>query len=501
MSILALCVGVTTASAQASYKVATSSGGTWSKAGVAGGGTSGPYSPDGSESSPRGKTVPTGAGQWTLGGPGTASCTGTITITFEWDPAGTGQPPPEAVVLKETSTAQWIGTTGSCSNGLGNAPTAIPNGQSSTGVKYTVKNNPGSSFTVTCSPSASTSYPDPPVDGPQAGTASVWYSCKVYPVRILLGGSVQHGGTPSLLIGQRLVASLDIGDLPVTGITYNWSASSNAFANYVIAPDSSSATFTPMPASVQSPTMTCYAKRDGVLTVSCVFASNNPSLAITLSKNVTCVKPNLVIDEESVGQFYMGTGSSLSVINPDWMRLLLFNPNRSGMTVVAKVTDPGPPFTSAASKGTWAYVQTVKPEWSYVRTDGTSYVSDENGKWWLDGSFPYPIVGGPFWADPQQSWQFGDSPGAGSLSIASWLSYKADFSLFVMYLPPGQESKWVPLRRTGWSCKGVVQRDRLIGVVNGQEIWEWIFVENSAGINATVDSPNHPSWVRVRIVG
>jgi hypothetical protein len=128
------------------YRVKSYSGGVWMTSGVPGivyGDYGGSY----------GGGALTGGGfpgspPLLASGPGTASATGQITVVFEWDDGGNpaNLPPPVAIV-KETSFAYYFGDSGSCANGLGNPVVMVsPYEAYSSGIRWTVKQNPGVEF-------------------------------------------------------------------------------------------------------------------------------------------------------------------------------------------------------------------------------------------------------------------------------------------------------------------------------------------------------------------
>ena len=118
------------------------------------------------------------------------NCTGEITATFTWIPTPANEPPPASAIVEEDSNTD-CGTTpefgGSCDDDLGDPVVDGYNYESCSGTKYTVKTDPGPSFTVTCSPSAIASLDS---DGAY-GTAGVTFkatanSCGLSPSKAQL---------------------------------------------------------------------------------------------------------------------------------------------------------------------------------------------------------------------------------------------------------------------------------------------------------------------------
>ena len=123
---------------------------------------------------------------------GKVECKGEITATLVWS-TSTNEPPPQCVIVVEECNAHYtVGGnndthTGNASNGLQDAevPSGSPPysvGGTSSGTHYWVKNNPGASFDVTCSPSATiqgTGAVGPPSGG-GGGGADVRYKVTSY---------------------------------------------------------------------------------------------------------------------------------------------------------------------------------------------------------------------------------------------------------------------------------------------------------------------------------
>jgi hypothetical protein len=91
-----------------------------------------------------GGTAPTGgSAQGGPIGPGTGDCTGQITTTFTWNNDGDPSSlPPEAVIIKQTSSASWDGDSGSCADGLGDPAVPSSGGQTSSGIHWIARTNP-----------------------------------------------------------------------------------------------------------------------------------------------------------------------------------------------------------------------------------------------------------------------------------------------------------------------------------------------------------------------
>ena len=75
----------------------------------------------------------------------------------------------------------------------------------------------------------------------------------------------------------------------------------------------------------------------------------------------------------------------------------------------------------------------------------------------LDGGFPYNSNGDEYvdngFAHPE-----GDSPGINLLDTYNNYNLNYSFDLYVMYVPPGNNSIWVPLTKLTWTWKPNVTR-------------------------------------------
>ncbi|MGE3127763.1 MAG: hypothetical protein AB7F50_09485 [Fimbriimonadaceae bacterium] len=181
-----------------------------------------------------------------LPGAGTADCTGTLTATFSFVPAFLGEKPPPYAVVYELSEASYEGDTGSCANGLGH-PAVPPVGfaKTSMGERWTLRTNPGTSFSVSVTPWASSAWTTG-VCGESEGEASVSYTAGCYPVYVQLGGTLYVSSSSQsgheCMIGQQVVATLVCLSWPDS--TRSWSLDGvNAFADYQAAPPTGDVSF------------------------------------------------------------------------------------------------------------------------------------------------------------------------------------------------------------------------------------------------------------------
>lgn len=162
-------------------------------------------------------------------------------------------------MIAEASTASWTSSTtlgaqatGSCSNGLGfptvstgptGGPSYVTKGGLSQGTRYQVKQDPGTSFTIACSPAiqvGGTGAVGPPLEVGD-GTVSLSYKATAEPLEVVLSGGIGPKDGKQYLIGQKVTATALTGGLTAT--SYAWDVSGGApFKSY--APGQNTATFT-----------------------------------------------------------------------------------------------------------------------------------------------------------------------------------------------------------------------------------------------------------------
>jgi hypothetical protein len=249
-----------------------------------------------------GGTAPTGGS--TQGGPigpGTGDCTGQITATFTWNNGGDlNSLPPEAVIIKQTSSASWAGDSGACNDGLGDPAVPSAGGQTSSGVHWIARSNPGNSFQITVTPSATVSAGGGFQFGPpEGGSCSVTFGVETYSVRMAIHGVIPIGTDQALLIGQKFSAeiSLDPGSPTSANDTYAWTVSGgDPFADYSMPPPSGPGVYTPF-SSPNSATMACYfAHPQSGITVTCSVGLPLAGINLNLSKNnIASVAPDYAL--------------------------------------------------------------------------------------------------------------------------------------------------------------------------------------------------------------
>ena len=407
------------------------------------------------------------------GGSASASVSGTVTATFVW--SGPSTPPPAVVVMEQcTAGAGGYGYSSppspTADDGLSDPQTNSGTGNmlytSSSGVLYSAQS--GSSFSITCSPSASVAGTNGMVQ------ASVTFSAAAYPQTMTFQGGAVINGQQSYLIGQQCVAGLSPGGLNfLRGTTYSWSVpnAGSPFANYgttSAAIDSSQdakSVYSTL-INLSSSTLTCYfstgpATANLQCTVTIPFIKGPLSYTITGQVAVVAPSPPKVIVDLGTTQG-LPVGGPASAVGPMGAPAVNGIPNtvNNGIVWYGSVVTPQP--FAAAGSGNWSVVQLLTSTRTEMQHHDTLY-----GLFWtlpvppqmidgvqgLDNHFPYGSTymnpGFIYPADGSLNFN-GDSPNQDFTQFFDF-SGGDSFVDYVMYTPPGNNSIPVPLATFTWS--------------------------------------------------
>jgi|GEM_PF-3352456 len=431
---------------------------------------------------------------------GTVNCTGPVTAHFHWTPdnALDLEPPPPVVLIKETSSAHWRADTGGCDNGL-NDPALPTTGyeQLSFGSEWTSKTNPGIDFDgLTRSPSANCSHTVGGPSGLLSGSASVTYYAETFPIRLAFDGTTPIAGQPSLIVGQRLIATVTGIPSEVTqtpGDVYVWTRPPGGpFLDYEPTPHLATWTDWSDPGT---PSMTCWFAQPAVaFQIMCHVTLPKFGLVFDVQKTLTTLAPlvtyvNSALNPSGVGRFKLlptGTPTSFALsflVGPGGLNV--------GMSYYAKVVDPA---GFGQQLGTWSYVQLIGPK-IHLKEVGPPIVEWFNTHWtWeaqngggkgLDYSYPVPgALWNPASTVPQP---MADTPAITGLSPFSYILLDHKFAVYIMYRAPGQFIKDVPLRMITWQCRGKAELQSGIWVVLDAPSYNPPF-------GPALNFPPHPIW-------
>lgn len=456
-----------------------------------------------------GANIPSGGGTYFGETPvfvtseGTATCEGTITVTFTWNDGGDeNNLPPPVVLVKETSIAEWDGDDGNCVNGLGHDPEATSHGEVSEGSMWRAVEDPGPTFQIQCSPSAWATLEE--VEYPHlAATAEVWCSVECVVTTLLLSGVLEPGVDNRLMIGQRLEAEVTYdGDVPTSANdVYLWSTSEgDPFTDYTA--DEEEGDFFPWSPGEEISMQVYFAEPSDDIEVSAEVTLSyinpqlgSPDIEFTVYANVEAVAPNLGIN------VVMGYGDLLYATQQpqNWppVGVSLSNPTRLGLWHAVRNSVPWgvwfvgtvdtPNDFDDGGSGTWNWTQLVTSTDRWYRNSSSEYY-DRNSNFStgdprLDKAFPYEAT----YSADGSSGVASDCPSEPIESGHEEIEIEDHFHMYMFYLPPGYDSNFVPLRRVTWWW----QAHALKGTPN------WSITQRDE--DATVDSvesglPQHPEW-------
>ena len=453
------------------------------------------------------------------------TCAGEITATFTYHPGSMSSggygggyggstvsladdPPPSAVVIAETCTASWGGseriTAGSADNTLGFAEVAYGGNSQSSGTRYKIQEGPGTSFTVKCSPQAKvagTGVVGPP-DVYGSGNAFVKYKATASALEVILNGGIGPKDNKKFLIGQHVGATVSTGGL--TANSYNWSiGGGEPFKNWTAS--QTQGHFTALGAETNS-TLGFYFKKPEPVApaiVSCATHLVVPSgslpvagLNATPSRECTVTHPDFTM-EVRMGDVHMfGTSPNGLGLKLGGLSNSTYN-GEVGIVYNSTVTTP-PEFT-ASGIGGWNFVQLITPgrhEVIYGIAEGMI----KNGLLCLDNWYPYApasAVTQPFPANGNH-FEGVDAPQNSLVSNPDQddsVDFKDEFGVWLMYIPPGADSCYVPLRKIWWFWHGAAN-------YQSWRVPQWLQTSGpppSSPLDCLwdfdrPDYPSHPEW-------
>ena len=382
-------------------------------------------------------------------------------------------------------------------------------GSGPVGAYYSVQQNPGWEFSVTCNPTVSLSASSSANSG-GGGSVQVVYSASASPVTIGLTGVItDSSGKSHVLVGQGVTAVLNA---PLPSMGYSWSIQGgNPFKDYEVgkagdAPSQpSQAVYTPLGAKdLALPTPHWYYAKPDTSTISCTALLVVPLGALPFFPLPVSVSTQCVVDGPMVAQpvITIGTMQLMTPVNGPlelWGALDPINHHQPfGTWWEEQVTTPDP-YATQQGGGGWNFTQLVNVSVSITYQDNTTLNVTTNGAYWLDNTFGYapeapntysaaPVAPGKP-AAPQENGDapeiiFGHSAQTGSPCVSA--SLNDAFKTYVLYLPPGNDVKWVALWMWTWSCRGQADYDTLTG--------SWLLSNTNAQFQQPTAYPSQPTW-------
>jgi len=460
---------------------------------------------------------------------GDLHCDGAITATFTWS-GGADDPPPTSVVIMEQSSVIAGGV--AMSNGLPstftldsgvdfNPVTGSPTpasgasyvnlNSSSGGTRYKIKEAPGLSFSITCSPSLEVvgidmSVAGPPSNGGGSGRGGISYQATATPLEIVLSGGIGARDQKKFLIGQQVTATIATGGLTATNANYYWAVSGGeAFKSWTPTDKpNTSTTFVGLSGQTASTLTFCFRKvaSSGTKeTVACPVHLAVPTGALPTAGLDAQLSRDCTVDVPIV-TFTAFTGTVQSIIsdhfpdktNPKGMQfldcldpLLTAKGQSEGISWNGTVKAP----TGYGSGGGWNYTQLVTPGRS-TTTAGVALPFSLNGTLVLDNTFGYDPVftdTPSLFPDDGTLEESYDSPSyyfGQPFGTASHVEVFDNFQTYILYKPPGTGSQFVPLKNSTWYWKGQGDQGTSGGI--------WILSKQDAKWTLGSDFPVHPMW-------
>ena len=289
--------------------------------------------------------------------------------------------------------------------------------------------------------------------------------------------SISGQGTKALP-GQRINLRVYVSNVPV-GVYYNnfeWTLPEKVFKDFTAT--QTTGTLTPMSAGdKQGVSCSFYFADAGTKNITVNFQVNG--VAATLNTTIDVEKPTSALTA-NIGATSLNLATGL-------IGLLPANGTSFGIDYTATVTMP-----NGWPQGKWNWVQLVSPSRALTKDDGSEKVYSLNGQPVLDTTFPYaplPLGDHPGNAGSYQTNTTNlahDMPDNG-LAGSRLVSINAEaFQTYVMFLPPGDASRYVPLRKLAWQWSGSAAK------LDG--IWSLVTADQSVGTSSETSS--HPEWVK-----
>jgi hypothetical protein len=156
---------------------------------------------------------------------------------------------------------------------------------------------------------------------------------------------------------------------------------------------------------------------------------------------------------------------------------------RAGIVFQAKVDSVAGDFQE---EGKWNFVQLIENKQKAVKTNQTFQFGNHYGEWVLDTTYPYTVGNSTGLVRETSDSPMTNLEGWGS--IYQRMTCEDHFKMYIMFEPPGTNSKWVPLKVLEWN-------------------WQWAATKNintwslDSGASANVINGgvgvatfSHPEW-------
>ena len=380
-----------------------------------------------------------------------ADGSGTVYCNYAWVPDYPGDDPPKTVVVAQTCTVTATAYSQDAyvyvNNGLGDQyDMTSGNGwisKSCSGTHYTLRSNPGTAFSVMCTPGMSVVCTGGHCEG------GLGYEVSIAPVVVNLNG-VQIGDSMlEILIGQGCTGTIAVAAMEpfpgsITLSDFHWSVSGETFRSFDVAEGATWAHVIYLtPEDLANQTLHWYWRKDENATASCtaqVFVDGQPIGTAYAARDVHVVAPLYGFSHVTGQTTFQANYTEIQCGTGDL-------PWPGGMNFLGWVTTPDRFVDWTEEVGECQLVQLCNI-WRrrYYWGGYTPSITTTDDNFWLDSQWPY---NGP-WNANGQHWQTEDMPSAGLPSLCDDITINDAFKMYLMYRPPGDDRQWVPLHRLQW---------------------------------------------------
>ncbi len=289
-----------------------------------------------------------------------------------------------------------------------------------------------------------------------------------------VGGVNKTDKTTAVLVGQYINPQVVVSNPKQAAVIYKWvEPAGETFKSYD--PTAATTQLKPVPGDdLDDASLSFYYADVGQNAVDCTLTLGGKDYTVKTTFDVQKPASSLTATQGAVRLGGVGPGGAASFG-------LMSGPNSAeGMLFTANV-DNVPNFAA----GRWQFTQIVrKVGRTYTDTDENRWREKKNGLSGLDGVFKYQTP------DPYATGS-GPHPEQDNVRTATanrmLITMDEAFAMHVMYLPPGANSAWVPLRVMEWDYSGTAQ------LINGV----WSVVNSNEGFTPSAPTSVHPQWERV----
>lgn len=283
------------------------------------------------------------------------------------------------------------------------------------------------------------------------------------------------GQLAKALPGQKINLRIKTSNLPagVTLTDYEWVLPNKVFKDYEA--DQTHAKLTQMAAGDRDDSeVSFYFTDSGSKDIKVKCKVNGTASEFTTTLNV----------EKPTTSFTTKLGATAFNAGPTKLGLFAAGGSAQGIDYTGKVTVP-----TGWPQGQWHWVQVVTPGRTKVDTSGATKPWSLNGQQVLDTTYPYEPA--PYGSHPGTTGGYATNSqhtdyDAPATTLPGWTSVTVSdsFQMFIMFLPDGQDSRYVPTQSVTWTWGGAAQ------LSNGS----WSLTAPTQSASPASENSTHPTW-------